>query len=553
MRTHSMSFRLPVLALAIAGWIAAPPASAQCPPDAFEPNDTCAQSASIAVGAHANLTLEPGAADFYRVQVPAGWRLEARLHLALPDPGLFALFRLFRDDGSPDPCAGPNSALAFDLVELGQTEFLLAWSADSGAPTSFIVGLESVVGACAAYALDLTAFPDPCNQLPPDVFEPNDSCASPAALGAGVFANLNVGVGDLDYYSVSVATGELATLVLSGLSAGDVVDVWAWELGATCGDLNQISAGTAVHGPGSAPVFLFNPSGPTTSFVVAVKPRPNQAAQSGFCVGYGLALSTQVDPCGVASGDPFEPNELCATAPLLASSQTGLSVAQAMDQDWYTLDVPAHSTLRLLSTSANAGVQRPLMLYSGCAGNPDFLASSHPVYFNEDPRHFLQWTNASAQSVETRLLVVRPVGALFCDVYDLDVGTTLGTPFCVAAKNSTGEAARLSASGSTTPSVGVLTLTAAPVPQQKVGLAIMSPTTKAPTPFGQGYLCLSAPIVRYPATTTASGSLVTTLDWTGPSGLIQQGQSWAFQAWFRDPAGGGAGFNLSEGLRIDFQ
>jgi hypothetical protein len=552
MRTHRLSFRILALTSFALAALVAPGAAMQCPPDGFEPNDTCAQSAAAALGTHANLTLEAGGQDFFRVQVPAGWRLEARVQFAVPDPGFFGVFQLFRDDGSPDPCSAMNAQLAFDLMELGQTDFLLAWSASSNAATSFIVGLDSVVGGCASYTLGLTAFPDPCAQLTPDAFEPNDGCATPAALGNGVFANLNVGVGDLDYYSVSVATGELVTIEVSGLDAGEVLDVWAWEAGATCGDLQQLSAGTALNGPGSAPVFLFNPSGPATSFVVAAVPRPNQGAQTGFCFSYSLKVISEFDPCGVASGDPFEPNEDCAAAPLLPSSQTGLSIAQALDQDWYTVDVPAHSTLRLLSTSAK-GVQRPMMLFSGCNGNPDFLMSSHPVYFNLDPRHFLQWTNSSALPVSTKLLIVRPVGTLFCDVYDLDLETTLGTPFCNVAQNSTGEAARLSASGSTTPGVGLLTLTAGPVPAQKPGLAIMSPNTKPPTVFGHGFLCLGAPIVRYPVTTTGGGTLVTTLDWTGQSALIQAGQTWAFQAWFRDPDAGGAGFNLSEGLRLDFQ
>jgi hypothetical protein len=33
---------------------------------------------------------------------------------------------------------------------------------------------------------------------------------------------------------------------------------------------------------------------------------------------------------------------------------------------------------------------------------------------------------------------------------------------------------------------------------------------------------------------------------------FQPGTSWNFQFWYRNPAGGGAGFNLSDALHVDF-
>ena len=48
------------------------------------------------------------------------------------------------------------------------------------------------------------------------------------------------------------------------------------------------------------------------------------------------------------------------------------------------------------------------------------------------------------------------------------------------------------------------------------------------------------------------------LDFTAPptnagGGQINPGSTWNFQFWFRDPMGpGGNGFNLSDGLQVDF-
>jgi hypothetical protein len=45
------------------------------------------------------------------------------------------------------------------------------------------------------------------------------------------------------------------------------------------------------------------------------------------------------------------------------------------------------------------------------------------------------------------------------------------------------------------------------------------------------------------------------LDNTSPPSAATQitaGSTWNFQAWFRDPAAGGAFFNLSDGLNLTF-
>jgi hypothetical protein len=37
-----------------------------------------------------------------------------------------------------------------------------------------------------------------------------------------------------------------------------------------------------------------------------------------------------------------------------------------------------------------------------------------------------------------------------------------------------------------------------------------------------------------------------------PGATITAGSTWNFQFWYRNPAAGGAGFNLSDGLSIRF-
>jgi hypothetical protein len=81
----------------------------------------------------------------------------------------------------------------------------------------------------------------------------------------------------------------------------------------------------------------------------------------------------------------------------------------------------------------------------------------------------------------------------------------------------------------------------------------------SPLPFGEGWLCLGAPLARLlpVAPVDASGQAALTVDLAAPptgSGPaeITPGSTWNFQFWYRDPSGGPAGFNTSSGLRVSF-
>jgi len=74
-------------------------------------------------------------------------------------------------------------------------------------------------------------------------------------------------------------------------------------------------------------------------------------------------------------------------------------------------------------------------------------------------------------------------------------------------------------------------------------------------PFGNGYRCVGNPLFRLPIQVSGMfGEVHRIVDYNAlpPGGSIAPGQTWNFQLWFRNPAGGGSGFNLSDGLRIQF-
>lgn len=132
--------------------------------------------------------------------------------------------------------------------------------------------------------------------------------------------------------------------------------------------------------------------------------------------------------------------------------------------------------------------------------------------------------------------------------------------FCSSTTNSTGSPALMDASGGCVVAANNLVLTAAPVPNQP-GLFFYSSAQANGgngVPFGNGLRCIGgggAALIRLPVVVASGNVMSYAVDMNNlPSnGQITPGSTWNFQAWFRDPMGGGAAFNLSDGLEIQFQ
>lgn len=133
------------------------------------------------------------------------------------------------------------------------------------------------------------------------------------------------------------------------------------------------------------------------------------------------------------------------------------------------------------------------------------------------------------------------------------------TNFCSTNANSTGSPADISITGSTSVSSNNVTLLAQPVPNQPGIFFYSGGQTNggAGVPFGNGIRCAgngSNQIIRLGVAFASGGVLSQPLDIDSlpPVGAITVGSEWFFQAWFRDPLGGGSAFNLSDGLGILF-
>jgi hypothetical protein len=144
-------------------------------------------------------------------------------------------------------------------------------------------------------------------------------------------------------------------------------------------------------------------------------------------------------------------------------------------------------------------------------------------------------------------------------------GSTLGTNYCTAVANSTGNTADISAVGSNSAAANNVTLLATEMPNNAFGFFLTSQTQGfIQNPGGsQGNLCLTGSIGRYVGpgqiqNTGVTGGISLALDLTQtpqPTGFvsIQAGQTWNFTAWHRDAIGGVATSNFTNGLSIAFQ
>lgn len=143
-------------------------------------------------------------------------------------------------------------------------------------------------------------------------------------------------------------------------------------------------------------------------------------------------------------------------------------------------------------------------------------------------------------------------------IEDVDCGGCGTTNYCVAAPNSSGSGAMLSSSGDTSVSGNTFTLELIGAAPGQPGLFYYGPN-EVQIPFGEGFRCVGGTTFRLnpPQNADAFGDTSRLVDFTqapaccGP-GAISAGDTWKFQYWYRDPVGGGTGFNLSDGLSAIF-
>lgn len=126
--------------------------------------------------------------------------------------------------------------------------------------------------------------------------------------------------------------------------------------------------------------------------------------------------------------------------------------------------------------------------------------------------------------------------------------------YCIAATNSTGNGAYMTALGSTSISANDLTLLCYSTRPNALGIFFYG-QVQTQVPFGNGWRCVDNPFFRLPAhAANSAGNNFLPLNYNAlpQGGQVSAGQAWNFQCYYRDIAGGGALFNASDGLHVIF-
>ncbi len=206
------------------------------------------------------------------------------------------------------------------------------------------------------------------------------------------------------------------------------------------------------------------------------------------------------------------------------------------------------------------GVAGVAIVYT-VGGNPYTNGTGANQLFTDGNMTIELGSSCSAPFVGGSVFTPRVWNGSFCT----GSAPSVGTNYCTAVVNSTGVAGTMSASGSNSVASNDLVLEASDLPLNSFGFFLTSLTQGAvANPGGsQGNLCLGGSIGRYVGAgqiqnSGATGEISLAADNTQipqPNGFVavSAGETWSFQAWYRDAVAGTATSNFTDGYEIMFQ
>jgi len=296
---------------------------------------------------------------------------------------------------------------------------------------------------------------------------------------------------------------------------------------------------------------------------------PGLVAGTSYWVQVGGFNRTQAGTgaLDISALGPPPANDDCSGAIALAGAQTGLVVdtsaafasgvvpscggATPPNDLWYAW-TPGSSGDWQFTTCNTNGYDTRLALFTACNGvevacNDDGAGCGLGSILDAPglsgaTTYFLQVGGFNAAA-----------GTAAMDIVQIGGPSEPGSDYCPLTSNSVGAGANMTATGSSSVAANDLTLVCDDGPPSQPGVFYYGPN-QIQVPFGEGNRCVGGTVIRLwpPVQTDGTGSIARAVDnSTAPNaGVIVNGTSLNFQFWFRDPLGGGSGFNLSNGYNI---
>ena len=322
--------------------------------------------------------------------------------------------------------------------------------------------------------------------------------------------------------------------------------------GQTPGGGGAYTLGGGIGNPTSGIMSVSTPGTDAVSAPNAINPGPTWFHVAGTFDGTNLAI--YIDGAQVAASVHSSPGTLSSVERLIMGrfpvSGATLFFAGALDEVrvWNVVRTPAEI---MGSYQLELSGNEP-----GLVGYYKFDETSGDVIIDSSSRGndgFLGLALGAGSDDPTRIPSGAPIG-----------GGSLGTNYCMAATNSTGQTGAISATGSALVGANTVTLNAANLPANQFGIFVVAQTQGFVVGAGgtsNGNLCLSGTLGRYSMpsqilTTGSSGTISLGIDLSAiPIGgsfvAAAPGDTFNFQAWHRDPVG--LGSNFTDGVEITFQ
>lgn len=189
-------------------------------------------------------------------------------------------------------------------------------------------------------------------------------------------------------------------------------------------------------------------------------------------------------------------------------------------------------------------------LASGCSGvDPAVFVPRSATQF--PLAHMPVSVATVSESVET--LTTTPQHMMMETALQCGDPCALPMPYCESSPNSVGPGAAIAWGGSTSLAANDLLLTVTALPPSTPGVFFCG-TQPTELPFQDGTLCVAPPSWRFGTVTSfVTGDAALAFDLTDmPCGApaMVAGSRWFLQLWYRDPMGGPAGTNQSNGLDV---
>lgn len=283
------------------------------------------------------------------------------------------------------------------------------------------------------------------------------------------------------------------------------------------------------------------------------------------------AFRVRAEPCPETNDDALEDNDVCDEAVALTDGTYPNLWCVKGDNDWYEFCVPGNGTLTLDVLFPTASGDIDIFVLDSCSTGATSLGIGGSA--TDDEQVIFINPNAQPQSVFLRVELWADDPTQDCNDYTLMVsgsngncnGASLGTSYCTPVPNSTGATGEMTAVGSDVTTDNNVTLGSTALPPSAFAFFITSQTQGFVVGPGgsSGNLCILGSIGRYVGggqiqQANAAGEISLPIDLTQmpqPLGAVAvaPGDTWNFQAWYRDSSATGPTSNFTNGLSVTFQ